>query len=121
VLISNKQVEFAIGQDFSYLSTCNITSSGLVTWTDTIFGGIAGFSSGEITLVSRAFLQFHSVTPITDTYKDYQGSLGPGQASLENDTLTIIIPEFSYTGPITLTFSIQLVPKVGTMDIQSIY
>jgi hypothetical protein len=131
VPISNNQVEFAVFQilraaqdvsDPTYLSTCDITSSGFVTWTDTIFSGSALFSSGEIYLVSDAFLQFqNSVIPITDTYKNYPGSLSPGQASLEGNTLTIIIPPFSFTGPITLTYSIQLVLKVGRMDIQSIY
>jgi hypothetical protein len=124
VPISNNQVEFAVAQDFSdptYLSTCDITSSGLVTWTDIIVSGSTFFSSGQIYLYSDAFLQFHSVTPITDTYKDYQGSSGPGEASLESDTLTIIIPQFSFTDPITLTYSIQLVPKVGRMDNQSSY
>jgi hypothetical protein len=125
VPISNNQVEFAIGGDnpsLSYLSTCDLTSSGLVTWTDTIFAGSGSYVSGDITFVSRAFLQFqNSVTPITDTYKTYPGSLSPGQASLDGETLTIIIPPYSFTGPITLTYSIQLVPKVGRMDNQSSY
>lgn len=79
---------------------------------------IGSLGSSEITLVSSAFQQLKGFSTLTDEYEQLSGS--PGEAVLDGATLTITLPGF--TGPLSsaLVYSIQLVPKVGGVDFQSL-